>query len=211
MKLSRTEICKRVPMSLATFDRWRKLGKLEAFTDDTLSYAKKHIVWVTMEALGKALGIEDEVTLRQRLGLPQVQPDPLPEPDPLPKQKPQRVPDISEPGAFEPHPVDPETYRDSFGHTILGNDHHKMFGPTQLEPKVDLQAHMNPALLGNTGSGHNPVDSDAFRDLWRPHGAMTCEERRRLMKQQISPEHPNATRQAFLSTIFRDIGKGYSR
>lgn len=41
MKLSRTEVCKRVPMSLATFDRWRKAGKLETFTDGTLSNAKK--------------------------------------------------------------------------------------------------------------------------------------------------------------------------
>ncbi len=221
MKISRTEVCKRVPMSLATFDRWRKLGKLETFTDDTLSCAKKHIVWVTLEALGKALGIEDEIILRQRLDLPQViVPQPDPEPLPEPKPQPKRVPDIAEPDAFAPQPIDPATYTDSFGHPIAGNNHHKMFATVYELPR-DTQSHMDPKLLGDTrtlgtdgapifhgGSDNHPLNSEALYEAFRKPGQPSFAEIRQI---RTKPPHPNANRQAFLDAIFRDIGNGFSR
>jgi hypothetical protein len=209
MKLSRTEVCKRVSMSLATFDRWRKAGKLETFTDGTLSNAKKQIVWVTLEALGKALGIADEITLRLRLGLPEITPEPIKRDLVINKhyEDAKPTPDIREPDAFAPKEVEPEPYRDSFGHTITGNREHRMF-ETQPYTPIDSTAHMNPALVNSGPKIENPVDSDAFVDLWRKSGEPTSAERRKLQGKEITSQHPNANRQAYLRAI---RPTGYSR
>ena len=207
MKLSRTDVCRRVPMSLATFDRWRKSGKLETFTDGTLSNAKKEIVWVTLVNLGKALGIADELTLRQRLGLPQDEPAPLPlEAFAKPAPEPDQVPDIRESDAFAPKEANIE-FEDSFGHKLIGNDRHRMF-ETQVRIRHDSTAHMNPALINTGPRIENPVDSDTFADMWRKPGEPTAEERHKLQGHEIALQHPNANRQAYLRAI---RPTGYSR
>ena len=210
MKLSRTEVCKRVPMSLATFDRWRKAGKLETFTDGTLSNAKKEIVWVTLENLGKVLGIADESTLRMRLGLPA---EPSAESALRPasstesvEHEPEQVPDIREPDAFAPKEANDE-FEDSFGHKLLGNDRHRMF-ETQVRIPPDSQAHMNQALINTGPRIENPVDSDTFADMWRKPGEPTSEERRKLQGREIALQHPNANRESYLKAI---RPTGYSR
>jgi hypothetical protein len=209
MKLSRTEVCKRVPMSLATFDRWRKAGRLETFTDGTLSNAKKQIVWVTLEALGKALGISDEMILRLHLGLPERAPEPAKRDVVINKhyEDTKHTPNISEPDAFSPKEVEPEPYRDSFGHTISGNREHRMF-ETQPYTPIDSTAHMNPALINSGARIENPIDSDAFTDLWRKPGEPTSAERHKLQGKEVASQHPNANRQAYLRAI---RPTGYSR
>jgi hypothetical protein len=208
MKLSRTEVHKRVPMSLATFDRWRKAGKLETFTDGTLSNAKKQIVWVTLEALGKALGISDEMILRLRLGLPERTPEPVIKHDvPINRnyEDAKPTPDIREPDAFSPKEAEP--YRDSFGHTISGNREHRMFESQPYTP-INSTAHMNPALINSGARIENPIDSDAFTDLWRKPGEPTSAERHKLQGKEVASQHPNANRQAYLRAI---RPTGYSR
>jgi hypothetical protein len=198
-------------MSLATFDRWTKSDRLEVFRDGTLSNAKKQIVWVTLEALGKALGISDETILRLRLGLPERAPEPMKRALVINKHyedvKPQRTPDIREPDAFAPKEVEPEPFRDSFGHTIMGNREHRMF-ESQPSTPIDSTAHMNPALINNGTRLENPIDSDAFNDLWRKSGEPTSAERRDLQGKEVASQHPNANREAYLRAI---RPTGYSR
>src|SRR5947208_17056229 len=69
MKISRMEVCRLVPMAPSTFDIWRRKGRLETFTDGTLSNAKQPIVYCTLEALAKALHEDDVTALADRLGL----------------------------------------------------------------------------------------------------------------------------------------------
>src|SRR5947208_8860050 len=69
MKISRMEVCRLVPMAPSTFDIRRRKGRLEAFTDGTLSNATQPIVYCTLEALAKALHEDDVAALADRLGL----------------------------------------------------------------------------------------------------------------------------------------------
>jgi len=152
-------------MAPSTFDIWRKSGKLETFTDGTLSNAKKPIVFCTLEAVGKALGIADEVTLRVRLGLP-AQDEPIAHDvhidsryeEPKVEPRPEPEPDIRQPDAFAPRPLSnierkqaedrkfAERYiagaeTDSAGNNIIGsNDRFPSKGAVSLvgplEPRV---------------------------------------------------------------------------
>src|SRR5438309_1492559 len=104
MRLSRKEVVERVPMSYATFDRWRVSGKLEVVREEKR-------IFVTLESLGKALGIEDETRLRERLGLPKIteQLDHCPnETHSKPVELLRDVPDITTPDAFSPRELSPE-------------------------------------------------------------------------------------------------------
>jgi hypothetical protein len=174
MKLSRNEVCKRVPIGLSTFDRWAKSGKLEVFRDGTLTNAKKEVVWASLESLGKALGIADDTELRQRLGLPTVTHDVTINVN-YDNPQPERVPDIREPDAFRPQSRAQqdrefaEKYRsgeatDSAGNKIDGTNSRwplsdrddgiaavTLLGPTAKEPKVkgETQNHMEPGLLSD--------------------------------------------------------------
>ena len=75
LKLSRMEVCRAVPMAPSTFDIWRRKGRLETFTDGTLSNAKQPIVYCTLEALAKALNEDDVAALSVRLGLSDDEPE----------------------------------------------------------------------------------------------------------------------------------------
>ena len=75
MKISRMEVCRLVPMAPSTFDIWRRKGRLETFTDGTLSNAKQPIVYCTLEALAKALHEDDLEALCVRLGLSDDEPE----------------------------------------------------------------------------------------------------------------------------------------
>src|SRR5207245_11409866 len=75
MKISRMEVCRLVPMAPSTFDIWRRKGRLETFTDGTLSNAKQPIVYCTLEALAKALNEDDVAALSVRLGLSDDEPE----------------------------------------------------------------------------------------------------------------------------------------
>lgn len=179
MKLSRMDVCRRVPMAPSTFDIWRKSGKLATFTDGTLSNARKPIVFCTLEALGKALGIADEGTLRERLGLPadepvahDVQIDARYE---EPKAEAQPEPDIRQPDAFAPRPLSgierkqaedrlfAERYlageaTDSAGNNVVGSNERfpskgavSLVGPMepQVRTRLSTTSHMDAALVGD--------------------------------------------------------------
>jgi hypothetical protein len=129
----------------------------------------------------------------------------LPEPTPAPvpvvaveAPTPERVPNIREPDAFRPRQNDPTEFRDSFGHTLSGNAEHRLFA-TQNGPPVDLQIHMQPALLGTSGSrerhsfdrGLSDDDLSKMKSDWRGRrGGLSMSEQRE--KQERSRTAINA-------------------
>lgn len=177
LKLSRTDVCKRLEMSVDTFDRWTKRGRLEVFRDGTLTNAKKQVVWATLEAIGKALGITDENKLRIRLGLPDLSTERLNAAmrgENIPAEPPEApcadTPEL--PLLTQREEMDREFARrflagevpDSFGNFFNGGNSQyskpcTMLGPVEPAPPAPLQSHMNPALLSDHGWDGISADS----------------------------------------------------
>jgi excisionase family DNA binding protein len=107
-----------------------------------------------------------------------------------------QVPDISEPGA-----LDPTEFRDSFGHRISGNARHRMF-ETQHSPRPDLQAHMDPALLGTSGA--------AFTSAGDPSHPLNAGFKPLPTTTEAAPDW-NARRRDVSRIIFAGVRQGWSR
>ncbi len=129
------------------------------------------------------------------LGLPEPTPAPVPA---VAVVAPTRVPNIREPDAFRPQQNDLAEFCDSFGHTLSGNTEHRLFA-TQNGPPVDLQIHMQPALLGTSGSserhsfdcGLSDDDLSKMKSEWRRRGGgLSMSEQRE--KQERSRAAINA-------------------
>lgn len=206
LKLGRTDVCKRLSIAVDTFDRWVKRGRLEVFRDGTLTNARKQVVWLTLESLGKALKIHDENKLRARLGLPDLETERLnaimrgdvardeaPEPEPETSPEPQTIRPLSnvEVKAAEDLRF-AEAYlkgeaTDSCGNRVDGSNDRfltkgsaSLLGPQEDKPKVrpSCTSHMTSPLgsSGNAMDAPRPLEDPAWLELVNPGHAKRMAE-----------------------------------
>src|SRR5437016_3982654 len=195
IKLTKAEACRRIGISITTLDRKAKEGKIKYIYGENTKFGKPS-VHIPIESIGEYLGISDETELNKRLGIDVDKPV---EPPAIAPQSPISHPKAMDDPTGYPYTEDYnlETYRDSYGHKILGNTHHKLFQTVRPEKsKPDPFTHMNPALLGtakvenvNGGQVFDKGYSDAqyaeaMNDWNRSHGGPSMEQQRIAAEQR---------------------------
>jgi hypothetical protein len=190
-------VCEIAGFSERTFFSRVKSGKIKPSHDEQNRIRDgRPRIYVTGDVLADYLRCADEATARERLGLPAIVED-EPEPEPFDRkifarpldqrERETQVPDVGRPcdavNGFTDDPAqnlelwNSGEITDSAGNDGQGrNDRFPTKGPqTLLGPqapkervKADSTVHMDPALIGDLTALPNPVDSDAFNELWHP-------------------------------------------
>jgi hypothetical protein len=239
IRLSASEVCTVCGFSERTFFHRIKSGKIRASHDEQNRIRDgRPRIYVAADDLAYYFGIRDEAQARARMGLPAiVEEKPEPEDDrkifadvgrtstdvPTVGRSSPDVP-VRDRQGFTDDPADnlarwnAGEIADSAGNTVNGNERwpskgiQTLLGPIEPMPRVrpDTTVHMDPALVGDVTAAPNPVDSDAFNELWHPGTA----DRKAQMYQQCGVRQPSeqqrkqAVDRAAIAAAFR---QGWSR
>jgi hypothetical protein len=164
MTLSKAEACALLHISESTMTRRLKAGRYKAEKQGEGKFAPLVFTYADIGLTEPVAEVESasESDAHEPIVPSTVRPEP--------------IPDIQEENAFNPN-----EYRDGFGHTVTGNDHHKMFASQPPGKKVATDDHMPEGLRTAVTGAENLVDSDAYRDLIRTPGTPTVAERMAVM------------------------------
>lgn len=198
------EVCDVCGFSERTFFHRIKSGKIKPSHDEHNRIRDgRPRIYVCGEELARYLGCKTEATARERLGLAPIAEE-KPEPEPFDTKifadapvRDRRMPDVivgRNPTGFTDDPADnlarwnAGELTDSAGNNGQGrNDRFPTKGPQTLLGPQDPRERVRPDTTGHMTSPvaddervENPVDSDAFAELWHPGTA----DRKAQMYQQ---------------------------
>jgi len=194
MTLTKQEACALLHISDSTMTRRMRAGQYKFTRTGSGQYAAVSFTYADLGLVELSPAVAVEVV-------------PEPEPRPAPAPAVERIPTLQECGL-------PIT-EDSLGNPVHGPaTKYSLLGPNpsvERRPKPGLFDHMNPALIGQTkiGVDGQPI-FDAASDNHPLTAALIAQGKMQPTKATKS-RYPNQTRQEFLTLIFQDIGRGYSR